>query len=131
MKRLRAAALAVLSSAQAIACPLPAEVMPEQLHGLWRAEFEGLWAGATLLLEKHPEYVESLSGAVNRGGERSVVSGELEDGEFTMEESRDGQRIAATWAGAIVEGSCGREIRGTWQADGAATSHAFVMRKLP
>ena len=34
-----------------------------------------------------------------------------------MEESIDGTHISATWLGDVVEGSCGREIRGTWQAE--------------
>jgi hypothetical protein len=74
----------------------------------------GLWQGATLLLEKHPEYAASFSGAINRNGERRQVAGDIEDGEFTLEESADGVHIAATWVGDVVEGSCGREIRGTW-----------------
>jgi hypothetical protein len=111
-------------------CPRPPEVKVPHLLGLWRAEIEGV-QGATLLFEKHPLYEDSVSGAINRNGEKGVVSGELEDGGLSMEESADGKRIFATWTGEIVDGSCGREIRGTWQRDGAAVAHRFVMKKLP
>ena len=55
----------------------------------------------------------------------------MDDGEFTMEESSDGKRISATWIGDVVEGSCGKEIRGTWKTDGAGWPLDFVLRKLP
>ena len=117
------------AAAQTQDCPKALDVTPAQLFGLWRAEFDGKLPGATLLLEKHPRYADSFSGGVNRNGVQGVISGEIEDGEFSLEESTDGQHIAATWIGEIVEGSCGREIRGTWQKDGAAQSVPFVMRK--
>ena len=117
------------AAAQAPGCPQPLDVTPAQLFGLWRAEFDGKLPPATLLLEKHPRYADSVSGGVNRGGVQGVVSGEIEDGEFSLEESADGQHIAATWIGEIAPGSCGREIRGTWQKDGATQSVPFVMRK--
>lgn len=122
-------ALPLLAPAQP--CPRPAEVKAPHLLGLWRARIDGVPQGATLLFEKHPLYIDSVSGAINRNGDKGVVSGELEGGEFNMEESADGQRIFATWAGAIVDGSCGREIRGTWQRDGETQGHAFVLTKLP
>lgn len=111
------------------ACPKASEVTPQHLFGLWRAEFEGLPQGATLLLERHTEFAQSLAGTINRNGERSRLAGDLEDGEFTLEESADGRRISATWLGDVVEGSCGQEIRGTWQAEGTAPAHRFVLRK--
>ena len=46
-------------------------------------------------------------------------------------QSADGQRITSTWIGDVVEGSCGKEIRGTWQAGGSGQAHSFVMKKLP
>lgn len=111
-------------------CPKPVEVTQAHLLGLWRAEFQGLPQGATLLIEKHPVYAQSLSGGINRNGERGLVVGDIEDGALTLEESADGRRIAATWLGDVVEGSCGREIRGTWQATGAEATRNFVLRKL-
>jgi len=114
---------------QAAECPQAHEVTQAQLLGLWRAEFEGSWHGATLLLEKHPEYADSFRGAINRDGEKASLAGDVVEGEFTLEESKDGLRIAATWLGDVVEGSCGREIRGTWKAESSPTERAFVLRK--
>lgn len=112
------------------ACPKAAEVEPAQLVGLWRAEFDGQARGATLLLEPHREYAGSLSGEINRDGSRARLAADLERGEFTLEESADGRRIDATWLGDVVEGSCGREIRGR-RAGGWDGNQAFILKKLP
>lgn len=122
------AACAASAGAQT-ACPHASEVGQAQMLGIWRAEFEGVGHVATLLLQKHPEYALSLSGAINRNGDRRPVAGDIEDGEFTLEESADGVHIAATWIGELVEGSCGKEIRGVWRRDGESDGQAFVMRK--
>ncbi|WP_332813140.1 hypothetical protein [Ramlibacter sp.] len=116
--------------AGADACPSPADVTQAHLLGLWRAEFEGLPQGATLLLERHPEYAQSLRGAINRNGGRGLVAGDIEDGALTLEESADGRRIDAAWLGDVVEGSCGREIRGSWQPQDDRPARSFVLRKL-
>ena len=120
-----ARALAACRQAAAAALPAAGDVRPQQLLGLWRAEFEGLAHGATLLLEQHPEYARERArrDQPRRRSARSVA-GDIEDGEFTLEESADGRRIAATWLGDVVEGSCGREIRGTWSAKADATARA-------
>jgi hypothetical protein len=113
------------------ACPRAADVGQQHLLGLWRAEFEGLPQGATLLLERHAQYAQSIAGTINRNGQRGQLAGDIEDGEFTLEESADGRSIGATWVGDVVEGSCGQEIRGSWQAAGDGAARAFVLRKLP
>jgi hypothetical protein len=110
------------------ACPAAGEVAQSHLLGTWRAEVEGR-GPATLLLDKHPEYAQSVSGRLDRGDRRSQVAGDVEDGELTLEESADGVHITATWLGDVVEGSCGREVRGTWTLDGQPTGFPFVMRK--
>jgi hypothetical protein len=110
-------------------CPKPTEVQAQHLLGLWRAEFEGLGQGATLLLERHTRFAQSLAGSINRNGERGQLAGDIEDGEFSLEESADGRSIGATWIGDVVEGSCGREIRGTWQGSTGRTALPFVLRK--
>ena len=116
------------SAPPAAACPKAQDVEAGQLVGLWRAEFEGLPRGATLLLEPHREYAGSLSGEVNRDGERSRLAADLDDDGFTLEESSDGVHIAATWLGDVVEGSCGNEIRGSWEpAKGIA--RGFLLRR--
>ena len=127
---LAAALLGCGVHAQPVPCPTPAQTTVPHLYGLWRAEFEGLPQGATLLLERHREYAQSVSGEVNRNGERGKVAGDLEEGEFTLEESADGVRISATWLGDVVEGSCGREIRGVWKPEGGGAERAFRMRKI-
>jgi len=126
-----AVAVAQHNETQAIptACPPAPEVAQRHLLGLWRAEFEGLTQGATLLLERHPEHFGSVRGAINRNGERAEVAGDVEDGEFVLEESVNGVNISATWLGDVVKGSCGREIRGTWQAEGSQRAIGFVLRK--
>lgn len=112
-------------------CPQAAEINPLHLYGLWRADFEGLTQSATLLFEKHPELSGSVSGGVNRNGVKALIAGDVDHGEFTLEESQDGQRIAATWLGTVVENSCGKEIRGTWSNASNATTYPFLLRKLP
>lgn len=131
MKRiLFVAMLAWMAGAAAQDCPHASEVRQSHMLGLWRAEFEDAGHVGTLLLEKHATYSESFSGAINRNGERRRLAGDVEDGEFTLEESADGQRIAATWLGEVVEGSCGREIRGTWTAEADPKNpRKFVLRK--
>jgi hypothetical protein len=128
------AALLLVGAASAFAqgaCPHASEVRQGALLGLWRAEFDGSGHAGTLLIEKHPLYTDSISGTVNRNGEQSRIAGDVEDGEFTLEESADGVRIAATWLGEVVEGSCGKEIRGTWKAEGDPAARAFILRKQP
>ncbi|MDB5899369.1 MAG: hypothetical protein JWP41_2971 [Ramlibacter sp.] len=122
-------ALAACGALAQAPCPKADEVTQAQMLGLWQAEFDASGPGGTLLFEKHPEYAESFSGSINRNGERRPVAGDVEDGEFTLEESADGVRIAATWIGDVVEGSCGREIRGTWTAEGDPKVRQFVLRK--
>lgn len=131
MKKLVTLALlsCALGAAAQTPCPHASEVRQADMLGLWRAEFEGQGHVGTLLFQKHALYSESFSGAINRNGDRRLLAGDVEDGEFTLEESADGKRIAATWLGEVIEGSCGREIRGTWSAEGDKTQHAFVLRK--
>lgn len=128
---LAAAAPLALAQVPSAPCPAPADVSQIHMVGVWRAEFQGLWQGATLLIEKHPEYEGSLSGGINRNGEKGLIAGDVENGELTLEESADGKRISATFLGDIVEGSCGREIRGTWQAEDDSPVREFVLRKQP
>ena len=119
-----------VAAAQPAACPDPADLHAADLHGLWLARFDDGGPGATLLLEANPRWPGSLSGGINRQGKRAQLAGDLDEGELTLEESADGRRIDAAWIGAIVPGSCGREVRGTWKADGARTGRSFVLSRL-
>ncbi len=125
---LAAALLASCACAQA-PCPAADDVTPQMLLGTWQADLQGSWAGAILQLQPNPDYAGSLRGTLERDGQRLQVAGDLDDDGFTLEESSDGQHIAATWLGDVVEGSCGREIRGTWTRDGETAGRAFVLRK--
>jgi hypothetical protein len=114
-------------------CPHPWEIEQRHLLGLWHAEFPDHGPGATLLLQPHPDMDESVRGMVDRDGQLAQAAGDVdENGAFTLEESVNGTNISATWLGDVVDGSCGREIRGTWQAEGGdAHERAFVLKKLP
>ena len=118
------------STAAPSGCPAAQDVEAHQLLGLWHADIDGVPRGATLLLEPHPEYAGSLAGALNRDGVRSRVAADLDEDGFTLEESADGVHIAATWLGDLVDGSCGREIRGSWQPAGDAPPRVFVLRRV-
>ena len=124
-----APALAQAPAPGAAPCPAAMDTAASDLYGLWSVRFSNPAASATLLLERHPDYAESVSGVISRDGAKAFIAGDVEDGEFTLEESADGLRIGANWSGRVVEGSCGREIQGEWKnaADGAA--RAFTLRK--
>ena len=130
MKRFIVAAIVRAGgSALAAACPPAEEVTAAQMLGLWRAEFEDHGPGATLLLQAHPEFAGNFRGAVERNGERRQLAGDVGDGDLTLEESTDGVHIAAIWVGELVEGSCGKEVRGAWKAEGSPATRQFVLRK--
>ena len=95
------------------ACPQASEMDHRHLQGVWHADLPGHGGATVLRLGQHPELAGSVRGTL------------------------DGKRISATWLGEVVEGQCGKEIRGQWMspgadggADGATdTSIAFVLRK--
>ncbi len=107
----------------------------QQLYGLWRADFSDpdtrrKSGSATLLLERHPDWAESVRGRVQRGEARALISGDVDEGRFTLDESEDGVRISASWSGTVVPDRCGREIRGSWSDVLHPEVRAFVLRKL-
>ena len=109
--------------AVALACALQADLV-----GTWHATVEGL-PEATLQLAKHPEYADSVRGHLEREGKRIELAGDIDDGDLTLEESANGRNISATWLGEVVEGSCGREIRGVWKEEGTPRERPFVLQK--
>lgn len=111
------------------ACPAAVEVSQRHVIGLWRADIEGVATGLRMELKAHPEFAQTLRGLLQRGTQRVELSGDVIDGEFTLEESANGVNISATWLGDVVDGSCGREIRGAWKAEGTQREHPFVLRK--
>lgn len=135
------------------ACPPAAQMKAAQLYGLWAARFTnppaGLPARATMLLERHAEFSESLAGVVSRelgpaGGSKAiaghaakaVLAGDLEGGMLLLDESSDNVSITGTWNGEMVEGSCGKAFKGTWKdtsssAPDNAPDIPFTLTRLP
>jgi hypothetical protein len=118
--------------AAAAACPPVQQFKPAHIHGTWRVRFTpapaGLPADATVQLQRHAEFSESVAGFVSRelgptarkpaqGGHaaRAQLAGDLEDGDLTLDESSNGISITGAWNGKMVEGSCGKTITGTWK----------------
>lgn len=108
------AALWALSGCTSLppACPAPADIQSEQLHGVWTVQLDDAGPHWTLQLGPHPEHPGSLRGELTQGALRYPVVADLDNGEFTLEESHDGQRIAATWLGEVVAGGCGLHLQG-------------------
>jgi hypothetical protein len=124
-----------------------------QLFGTWSVRFArapaGLPATATMRLERHAEFSESLAGVVLRELPRSAskalpgahaskaeLAGDLDGGLLLLDESSDNVSITGTWNGEMVEGSCGKMFRGTWKDTSAgapadAPDVAFTLTKKP
>ncbi|MEN9885947.1 MAG: hypothetical protein RL758_525, partial [Pseudomonadota bacterium] len=68
---------------------------------------------------------------LSRGTVQALVAGDVDAGDFTLEESTDGRSISATWTGRVMTDSCGKEIRGRWANATGTTERGFVLRKLP
>ena len=121
----------------ASACPTAAEIEPALLVGSWRIEWtdgarqrgEDPW---TLVLAPHPEYAGSLKGQMSRDSERRQIVADWDDEALTMEESRDGQRIDATWQATASPGQCGRMMQGLrfTGSEPDASARRFRMRRM-
>ncbi len=134
-------------------CPTAQSMKAAHLYGTWGARFmnppEGLPVTATLLLEQHAEFSESLAGSVNRDlgaysgspkvaghAAKAELAGDLEQGILMLDESSDSLSITGAWNGELVADSCGQVIRGTWRdtsrsAPADAPDVPFVLRRLP
>jgi hypothetical protein len=111
-------------------CPPGQALGADQLLGHWTLQMAGMATPWALSLAPHPEHLGSLRGELRQGDQRHLVVADLEGREFTMEESHDGQRIAATWLGTAVHGHCGRWIEGERLATDQA-AQGFTMRPAP
>lgn len=98
-----------------VACPDVTRLHAAQLHGSWELLLVQSGQRGQLTLSQHPEFNASLRGELRYGGQRSIASGDVEDGEFNLDESRDGKTLFAFWSGHLVPAACGAEIRGKWQ----------------
>ncbi len=115
------------------ACPTAAQMDQPELLGRWQAEVAGAEGPIVLELGPHPEWEGNVKGHILRPGSRSTVVGEVSEGQLLLEESLDESRISGQWHGDVVQGSCGREIRGEWTdetAQGDAAPKRFTLRKL-
>ncbi len=135
------------------ACPTVKELKPEQLYGRWAVRFTapppGLPAQATMLLERHAEFSESLAGSISRDfgridnskpvashADKAAIAGDFEEGFLLLDESSDMISITGTWNGEMVEGSCGKAFKGSWKdtsrsAPDNAPDIAFTLTKMP
>jgi hypothetical protein len=112
-------------------CLLAAQLKANDLYGQWTVQFSapprGLPAQASLQLHKHAEFSDSLAGWVLRdlsaapGGKvpghsiRAQLAGDIEAGALMLDESSNGTNLTASWDGQVVEGSCGKLVKGTWK----------------
>lgn len=129
------------------ACLSAQYIKAPQLYGVWQVTFSnppvGLPATAVMLLERHEEFADSLSGSVSRDLRRDIghaataaLAGDVEDGFVILDESSNNISISGAWNGQLVEGSCGREVKGLWKdlsasAPPDAPDVAFTMVKRP
>ncbi len=124
-------ALGALSGCASLAptCPEPDEVQPQQLHGAWTVQLESTGPQWTLQLGPHPEHQGSLRGELTQGALRYPVVADLDGRDFTLEESHDGRRIAATWLGEVQVQHCDWSITGERKmGDANRSSQPFVIR---
>lgn len=146
-------AAAQTGTAPAAGCAPAAKMKAAQIYGLWRVVFTappaGLPAAATMLLERHAEFSESLAGLVSRDlgaaagtpaiaghAAKARLAGDLEDGILVLDESSDNISITGTWNGEVVEASCGTLIRGVWKdtsksAPPDAPDISFTLSRIP
>jgi hypothetical protein len=145
---------ATAQNSQQSACADPPELKAAQLYGLWAVRFSnppaGLPTQATLRLQQHAEFTESLSGLVTRElgaaagapaiaghAHQAALAGDLEEGRILLlDESSDRISITGTWNGELVQGSCGKQFQGNWKdtsrsAADNAPDVPFTLTKLP
>ena len=114
------------------------------LYGRWAVRYTNppvnLPSTATLVLQRHAEFSESLAGTVTRSVTGSAptlaaLAGDIDGVLLLLDESADKVRITATWNGEAVPGSCGTEFSGLWKDMNAAADNApsvvFTLKKIP
>lgn len=112
----------------AATCPAVGDITPLQLQGQWLIQLKAQTQTWRLNLKPHPEHIGSLRGELDTGTHRFLVVADWDEGDFTMEETHDGQRIAATWLGSASPEHCGQTLTGEREtAQGAKDS--FEMRR--
>ena len=133
-------------------CPPAQDMKTDQLFGAWAAHFTkpppGMPERATVVLKRHAEFADSLSGVVTRDfgsvagaktaaghAAEAALAGDLDEGVLILDESSDRIRITGTWNGEMAEGSCGRVFQGVWKDTSGAADNApevpFTLTRLP
>lgn len=132
-------------------CPPGQSMKAEQLFGLWAVRFSSPPAGlperATMTLQRHAEFSESLAGSVSRDlksiaspaaghAAQAALAGDLDEGMLLLDESSDRINITGTWNGEMVAGSCGQVYQGQWKDTSAraapdAPGVPFTLTRLP
>lgn len=100
------------------------------LIGPWSAQIDGEPGTWALTLSPHPEHRGSLRGELRQGTLRYLVVADLDEGEFTMEESHDGRKIAATWLGRLSPPDCHARIQGQ-RVTGDPSARSFRLTRQP
>jgi hypothetical protein len=105
------------------ACPEAKAILGTDLYGVWDVELTFVDEAAVpspssqqrgmVRFEQNPEFEDSIAGWFELGNTTVYVAGDIDEGQFSLEESDDGKRISAVWEGSIAEGSCGKTITGT------------------
>lgn len=132
------------ATAPALVCTEALAMTPAHLYGTWQLT---LWrpegsetaptSTGTLRFERHPEFPGSVRGHLQRTAtgvsSQALVSGDVIEGQFNLDESSDGIAIDAAWVGAPQD--CGQTIRGTrLPAESRAQEMEplqFLLRKSP
>lgn len=115
-------------------CPSARDVQSTDLYGTWRFELNhsalapsDLPQRGSVVLEKNPEFADSVIGWLQWDSRKIFVAGDVEQTNFSLEESEDGTRISAVWEGSVAEGSCGKAITGVRRAGNVSVP--FILRK--
>ena len=142
---------ALAQNAGSAACVPAKEMKAAQLFGLWSASFTNPPAGlpdkATMLLQQHAEFSESLAGMISRNMDsmrkpapghaaKAALAGDLDEGMLLLDESSDNIAITGTWNGEMVAGSCGNVFRGVWKDTSKSAAPdspevPFTLTRLP
>jgi hypothetical protein len=54
-------------------------------------------------------------GRVAGHASRAQLAGDIEGGTLMLDESSNGINLTGSWDGQVVEGSCGRTVKGLWK----------------
>lgn len=90
-------------------------------------------AALEVTLFPHPEHQGSLSGFLlldQRKIAVVAVVADLDESEFTMEESQDGHRISASWTGTLTHSGCDLEIQAERTVGNDTQGQPFILKKM-